>query len=409
MKKDWLYAVCFVCLAAACSGTSQTKVEGLCAIDVAEAMEKHQELKLSDLGKEVRYVALETTDSCLIDGNPNILLLDKHIVVFSYKDCFLFDKASGRFISKIGHQGDDPEAYSYAQPMYNDVDGMLYFKREPNGLQKYDLQGKYRGKVTIPTPPKAPNEFVFADSLIIGHYNNVALQYNTRSLVLFNSKGEQIDTIASLLPVLPEKKVNDIASISVKKFGIGGFVLTQFSDGNYSAGISGIPFLWKSNGKVQFKECFNDTVYTVEQNNLIPYIAFSTGKWHWGADARTDSKNNEERLLMTTVFETDNTIFFQCIRGVYSDEAEVFNGIYDRKTGSTGMYPEKEGIKDDLTNYAPFHPQTCSSQGEYATIVGSDKVLEWLEEHPDEVEKEKLAILKTLTEDSNPVVIITVP
>lgn len=130
MKKDWLYAVCFVCLAAACSGTPQSKVEGLCAIDVAGAMEKHRELKLSDLGKELRYVALETTDSCLIDGNPNILLLDKHIVVFSYKNCFLFDKASGRFICEIGHQGDDPEAYSYAQPMYNDVDGMLYFKRD---------------------------------------------------------------------------------------------------------------------------------------------------------------------------------------------------------------------------------------------------------------------------------------
>lgn len=52
---------------------------------------------------------------------------------------------------------------------------------------------------------------------------------------------------------------------------------------------------------MRFKESFNDTVYTVERERLVPAIAFSTGKWHWGADARTDSKDNENRLLMTAV------------------------------------------------------------------------------------------------------------
>lgn len=39
-------------------------------------------------------------------------------------------------------------------------------------------------------------------------------------------------------------------------------------------------------------------IYTVERNGLVPYIAFATGKWHWGAEARTDSKDNENRLLV---------------------------------------------------------------------------------------------------------------
>lgn len=47
--------------------------------------------------------------------------------------------------------------------------------------------------------------------------------------------------------------------------------------------------------------------------------------------------------------------------------------------------------------------------GEYAMIVGSDEVLGWLEEHPEEAGNEKLAVLKTLTEDSNPVVVMTLP
>lgn len=409
MKKDWLYAACFVCLATACSGSPQSVTEGLCSVDVAGAMEKPAELKLSELGNDVRYVVLETTDSCLIGRNPNILLLDKHIAVYSYKSCYLFDKANGKFICEVGHAGDDPEAYSNALPMYNDVDGLLYFRREPDGLQKYDLQGKYCGKQTVPTPPTAPNDYVFTDSLIIGHYNNVAQQYNARALIFFDAEGAQTDTVPSLLPVLPEKKLDEIAEISVRKFGMAGFVLSKFSDGNYSAGISGIPFLWKNNGKVRFKESFNDTVYTVERDKLVPAIAFSTGKWHWGAEARTDSKDNESRLLMTTVFETDDNIFFQCVRGIYSGVPEALNGIYDRQTGTTRMCAEKEGVADDLTGFMPFRPKTCSAQGEYGTIVGADEVLGWLEEHPEAAQNEKLSELKKLTEDSNPVVIITMP
>ena len=89
MKKEWLYAVGLVCLVSACTGTPQSSADDeLCSIDVAGAMEKPAELKLSELGSDVRYVPLETTDSCLVGGSPNILLLDKEIVVFSRQTCF---------------------------------------------------------------------------------------------------------------------------------------------------------------------------------------------------------------------------------------------------------------------------------------------------------------------------------
>ena len=67
MKKEWLYAVGLVCLVSACTGTPQSSADDeLCSIDVAGAMEKPAELKLSELGSDVRYVPLETTDSCLV-------------------------------------------------------------------------------------------------------------------------------------------------------------------------------------------------------------------------------------------------------------------------------------------------------------------------------------------------------
>ena len=377
MKKEWLYAVGLVCLVSACTGTPQSSADDeLCSIDVAGAMEKPAELKLSELGSDVRYVPLETTDSCLVGGSPNILLLDKEIVVFSRQTCFIFDKESGKFLSKVGHLGDDPEAYSTAAPTYNDVNGLLYFMRRPGKLQKYDLQGNYRGGVTIPTPPDSPSDFSFTDSVIIGRYGNIVGD-NGRALLLFNETGEQLDTVPSLLPVLPNRGVDDINSISVKKQGNAGIILTTFKSGDASASVAGIPF--------------------------------STGKWHWGAEARTESKDNEKRLLVGCIFETDHTVFFQCIRGLYTDEPETFNGIYDRKANTTRMYAEKEGIKDDLTGFMAFHPKACSAQGEYGMIIDAGEVMTWLEENPEAAENEKLSALKELTDDSNPVVIITVP
>ena len=170
MRKGWLYATGLVCLMAACTGTPQSSADGLCSIDVAGAMEKPAE-------------------SCLIGGNPNILLLDKQIAVVSGKNCFLFDKETGKFLTKVGHVGEDPEAYSGPAPTYNDVDGLLYFMRRPATLQKYDMQGKYRGKLTIPTPPASPGYGIQCPFIIVFQRSGRTGRYGSQSVSGIAGKG----------------------------------------------------------------------------------------------------------------------------------------------------------------------------------------------------------------------------
>lgn len=404
MRKRLFYFAGLACLMAACTGTPQSTNNELCTIDVASAMANPVELKLSELGGDVRYVPLETTDSCLIGSNSKLMLLDKHIVVMQRQDCLLFDKETGKFLTKVGHVGQDPEAYSNSTPTYNDVNGLLYFKREPATLQKYDVQGKYHGKLTMVTPPVAPVDFCFTDSLIIGHYNNWALSYNASSLAYYNEAGERVDTIPNMFPV-PEKSMQDIASISILKQGNSGMLLSKFNNGESAINIMGIPFLWKSGGKVRFKENFNDTVYTVERNGLVPYMIFDAGKWRLRAEDQLKFVDSKDWLLPSCVFETKDNVFFQCMQG----HPQTYNGIYDRNTNTTRMSDEAKGITDDLGGFMPFRPQTCSMQGEYGMIAGSDVVMNWLEENPEAVETGKLAWLKDFNEDSNPVVVITVP
>ena len=112
MKNHVFVAVACLFLAA-CSGGGETKVAKLEAIPLGVAFENQTELKTSDCFKKIRYVALETTDSCLVGQGAYATILNDWIVVTSGRDrCQLFDKKTGRFIRSVGHVGEDPEGYS---------------------------------------------------------------------------------------------------------------------------------------------------------------------------------------------------------------------------------------------------------------------------------------------------------
>lgn len=138
MNKKWMYVMGAACLLAACRPAAEKGDGTLAVIDVAAVYEQQTELKVSDLGQHVRYVPLETTDSCLVGNNPKIMVLEKQLVVLTNQTAYCFDKESGRFLNAIGHTGEDPQGYSMNEPAYNPRNGLFYFVRHPDQLQRYD-------------------------------------------------------------------------------------------------------------------------------------------------------------------------------------------------------------------------------------------------------------------------------
>ena len=102
MKNHVFVAVACLFLAA-CSGGGETKVAKLEAIPLGVAFENQTELKTSDCFKKIRYVALETTDSCLVGQGAYATILNDWIVVTSGRDrCQLFDKNITKVYANLG-------------------------------------------------------------------------------------------------------------------------------------------------------------------------------------------------------------------------------------------------------------------------------------------------------------------
>ena len=391
---------------AACSQPAAVVTDDLAVVDVEGAVAAMDGLRLSDLGDSVRYVPLETNDSCLIGRNPSVQVLDGYILVSSGGNVFSFDGQDGHFVAKIGHRGEDLQAYSSASAYYNEGDGLLYFVRYPDRLQMYDLCGHYRGSLKVPIPPEMPTAYAFSDSVIVGYYANLAqMNAHARALLLFDRAGQGCDTVSSLLPMLPPMEVQDISSISVKKFGNGGMILTRFQDGSVSANLMGSN-LWNHAGHVRFKESFCDTIYNVVDNRLQPAVAFRTGRWHFPAGERANGEGSDDKILPMCILEGAETIFFQCVRGLYADRPETLNGIYNRRTQTTRMAPEAEGLADDINGFLPFRPTASTAQGGYASLLLPDDILPWLDEHPEARSNLALAPLLGIGEEDNPVVVI---
>ena len=395
-------------------------------IDVEAAMADLQPaLKLSDFGIDVRYIPLETRDSCLVSLG-SVKVFDGNIVVSSRQNYVVlnFDKETGRFIAQLGHRGEDPEGYWGLTPYYNESNGLFYFERLPNQLQKYDAQGKYRGKALVPTPPERPCAYAFEDSLVIGYYDMPSYtQHHAWQLSCFTERGELKDSVLRAPDLMPSQRDDKVV----------GMMWLSMAQINFTMDAAGVPWidlqsrfpLWKCGGQVRLKEGFGDTIFTLKDHHrLVPAYAFRYGDLALDAKSRREGKSRG-KLVAYAVLETQEKIFFKAVRGLYESvverqaatpgengrvdlpDFELYNGIYNKQTGITRMAPEAGGIVDDLSGDLSFEIRSCSSpQGEFVFSLEAHEVVAWLEKHPEAKDNPRLASLLEVKEGDNPVVVI---
>ena len=393
-------ALLLVLLTACSRQPGKTAAQDLTVIDLETALKNPQgEMKLSDLYTSVRYVPLETNDSCLVGDYPSVREAGDRLLILSSAPTnpwLSFDRQTGQFIATVGHTGQDPEACTgYAG--YHANDGLLYFSREPDGLQKYDTEGGYHGLIKLPTTFPMPAQWAFADSLIVGCQSNRWPTVSECALLSFTPDGQLKDSISDSYAVAGYDSIKaPNGRISLKQLaGNVQMALTTFGGEVAWNTING-GSVYAYGNEVKYYGDFSDTVYVLKDGRLQPSIAFHTGSYHFPAEGRTRTTGYRDKVVITQVTETPQSIRFYCSRAIYSEKPENYYGIYNRNTGRLRLLTIGKEIEDDLAGFLPYK----------GNLIGAYEAVTWLEEHPEAKDTPALAPLLQLKEEDNPVVVV---
>jgi len=412
MKNISVY-FCILLLLVSC-GRKENNQSDIPVIDIAAAMSGLSEVKLSDIAEEIEYIPLETTENSLIGTSPSIKVLKDYILVSSRpQPLMLFDRHNGRFIRTIGSIGNGPGEYGGGTAFQVDEQKGCIYINGNSGFLVYDLSGAYLGDIKLNLGSSllmslsSSSFFFFNGDEIFAHHKGPDKQV---SISRFDSaSGQKTDSI----PLFGESlsfSMEEIRGISILNnmhvsFGAGGLMHFVYSEGDYLL-VPESPSLWKSDGKIRFKENFIDTVYTIENNHLLPYIAFNLGRWHWPYEQRTQKEIGSTKIHIDYVLEGQTNLYFHYHTNLYDlAEKQAYCGVFDKESATVKVMKGDE-IADDINNFIAVSVRGLSSTGEYMGLIEAPDIYEWFNESRGEITDQKLKALQSLTEEDNPVVVL---
>lgn len=411
MKKSLLPVVVVTCLAFCACGGGEAEKAKIEVIPLGAAFDNQTELKTSDCFKKIRYVTLETTDSCLVGQGAYATVLNDWIVVTSGRNrCQLFDKKTGRFIRSIGHVGEDPEGYSNVHGGWqNPYTDKLSFPGWKNKIVVYGADGKFDQIWTPPIPAgqfPATAAFDYLDADIIAGYYSATDSLPAR-IALF--RGEEVVRVESLLTeqegdgaITP----NDIASISVLRDGGDGMMIIKYKDDKSAAYPLGNSCFWHADKDLYFRKSYNDTIYRVSAvKELQPARVLDFGVHGWTYNERFEDK--KDAIYPTKFMENKEVVLFRFMTNVYNDKQKTYNALYRKADGTVKVCPFDDKITDDTNGFLPLQPVSVSASGEFAAILPSEEVVTWFEDNAGKTDiPAEVAALKKVGGEDNPVVVI---
>jgi len=348
-----------------------------------------QTLYMSDFFDTIEYIPLETKVECLIGNNSTVYLLDDLIVVYDNRNCFTFDRLTGKFIRKIGTEGKGAEEYSRIPQglIINELKTTISFG-QGNHLIEYSLvDGAVVNPPSIRTPPLLLNkiayilkEDIWAMSLLntYGEYLN--------QMLFFNRSG-MIDSIPNYYVFTP--KTNEVWI------------------------YPGEIFFYSYNKNIYHKNLYNDTIFKIVDRKMQPEWVFQMKKsphvLHQLRDTPSMlSKEMENYHLIYSILETDEYIFFNT---KYQKLIHAF--LFDKKKYKVYKL-EHEGFVNDIDGGLTFWSIFTNQNQDLACVYDALALKEDINKNSLSVQnikdiigyKKLRTLIDQLNEEDNPIVAI---
>lgn len=359
-------------------------------IPIGQNIEEKKELKLSEIAKEVKFVALETNENCFLDKDiSKIEVFDGQIFISDYSYIFRFDE-TGKFLNKIGKIGKGPGEYTKGMATFlidRQNKELIFFEMITKKMMVYDFEGNFIREKGIEFMPGL-TEWVDNENMAV---YNMGFTYESepwKDLYMLNRDAKVI-------------KKNKFKKQADKRYGLMIYP----------------PLFYRYNEKTRYKNPHENIIYEVGiDNKPAPVYYLDYGKYEKyndiddaeikvrnGVGTNIPNPKSREKIGLLGLSECDDFLFIYYGHkeerkvGVFDKQAKTFSQLIDKESGLFGLHDDlfgglpvfpKSGITDD-TLYMHYHAWEVKSY-----LDGNSKIKPELKE-----------VVDSLDENDNPVLI----
>lgn len=352
-------------------------------INVAEAMGRlSKEQSTQDLFSSVSYIPLETNEQAIIGKYPECIIMDSVIVLSSvHQNLKLFDRIKGKYIRDIGHVGTDPEGYAkdaWGKVSFwvDAVQKTIYVLGWNNDFLLYGFDGEYKDRIQLQDETNcilSQNYYLMDTGRIWGH-NKMKLSPEMPSVFYIDSNTMALtDIVTWNVALLPMDEVLSVSNLLGGYVAYGGdLAIAEFTgERKYYTAINS-PSLWKSTDAIRLKQAFNDTIYTISEKGLTPYLVFELGGWRWNEQRQLDIEGCDKKIAIDYVLENAEYIYFHFHIGLYLEKSQSYCGIYDKEK-KTVVCQEGDNLFDKENNQH-IQIRGVSSDGCFFALLQPDEL-----------------------------------
>ncbi|WP_163324806.1 6-bladed beta-propeller [Draconibacterium mangrovi] len=366
----------------------QQQPSDLYTIDVELAVNEKKSVPISNVALDINYIPLETTPHILI-GRVQQIEITESFIFIGERNCLQQFNREGRFIRQIGSVGRGPE--NYQSIMYfavNEAANKILIQGE-HSLNWYDLKGKY---IRSHKEQKFTSKLLYFNPTRLA-CNRYADIENPTSLIIWNTNLEPICKFKSHNPPIKKK--------------------LKMSSGP----------LYSYENNIYFKENYNDTLYCIKNNSMIPYVVYKENKLlidrdfdlHPGPDMQEIIKKAQNKLINNSIIESKIFVFSDYIKGLPfgSRDTRYTRVLFNKTEKKVVALSDPEMINDIDGGFSFWPTNNCQnnilirhiSAFDLKTHINSNNFKNSTPKYPEKKKAlEKLA--NSLDENDNPVLML---
>ena len=392
-----MVAVCAAVLAA-CNLSGQKNGNEIAVLDVEMAMDNYQPVKLSDYVASIDYVPFETGENCQF-GKCRYYPFEGGVIVttlYPYCDCYVFDN-EGNFKGKVGSRGNAENEYTLLEHLtVNEDRGEIFIYGINDRFAKvYDLNTfAYKRKQNIGSGITGDGYQILEFTAIGNYFAVYGTNYytNTPACYFIDEKDKIV-------------KVDSLA------FDSSAYTPDEliFTGKKNQVGVS------LQSDELAIKYDLSDTLYMFDKdlNKSARYIT-DCGKYRLNKDLSNRDNSvsfnlrmmydTEKFLAISTFVRTNDRIKFMPVETGIGTLSYL---LYDKASKKSHMLPYYKEVgscafENDIDGGAPFVIKFMDGNKLYQVIEAIDFI-----DFADRSNSAKMkAVAATLTEESNPVLVV---